>query len=63
MPFFVTHAELFPALCPTGRKHLLAIGGGHACAESMLVAAFPFAGLKSPFHCVALFHLKIGGQK
>jgi hypothetical protein len=42
--------QLLAALSATRSQHVAAVGRGHALAEAMLVAAFPYGGLECPFH-------------
>ena len=47
---FVRYGEFVTTACAAGSQYAATVGGGHALAESVLVAAFPVRGLKSPFH-------------
>ena len=42
--------QFLAALAATRAEYVAAVGCGHALAETVLVAALPYGGLKSPFH-------------
>lgn len=47
---FRGNGEAFAAFCATTGKNLAAVGGGHACAETVLVDTFAVVGLICTFH-------------
>ena len=44
------HGQLLATLAATRAQNIATIGGCHALAEAVLVAALPNGGLKCPFH-------------
>jgi len=47
---FVGDGELFTAFPAACCQYPLAVGGGHALPEAVLVGSFPAGGLIGPFH-------------
>lgn len=47
---FRGNGEAFAAFCAAAGKNLAAVGGGHACAETVFVDTFAVVGLICTFH-------------